>query len=67
MENLLQMLKRFKNFVCWKELLRLKQIKESLAKGKKLCIEKGKDDLEEVGEDDDDTAINEANFEGLGT
>eukprot|EP00957_Ditylum_brightwellii_P173889 13238268-Ditylum_brightwellii.AAC.1 len=42
-------------------------IKELLAKGKRLSIEEGKDDLDEVDEDDDDTIIDEANFEGLGT
>eukprot|EP00957_Ditylum_brightwellii_P052098 3951384-Ditylum_brightwellii.AAC.1 len=40
--------------------------KELLAKGKKLSIEEGKDDLEEVDEDNNDTTIDEANFEGLG-
>eukprot|EP00957_Ditylum_brightwellii_P087759 6682722-Ditylum_brightwellii.AAC.1 len=67
MENLLQALKRFKNSVSWKEFWHLKWIKESLAKGKKLSIEESKDDLEEVEDDDDDTAVDEANFEGLGT
>eukprot|EP00957_Ditylum_brightwellii_P159392 12133225-Ditylum_brightwellii.AAC.1 len=42
-------------------------IKESLAKGKKLSIKEGKDDLEEVEEEDDDTAIDDTDFEGLGT
>eukprot|EP00957_Ditylum_brightwellii_P000817 65166-Ditylum_brightwellii.AAC.1 len=49
------------------EFWRLKWIKESLAKGKKLSIKEGKDDLEEVDEDDDDTAVDEVDFEGLGT
>eukprot|EP00957_Ditylum_brightwellii_P125960 9602849-Ditylum_brightwellii.AAC.1 len=65
-ENLLQALKRFKNSVCWKEFWRLKQIKESLAKGKNLSIEEGKDALEEEDEDDNDTTIIEADSEGLG-
>eukprot|EP00957_Ditylum_brightwellii_P176524 13443432-Ditylum_brightwellii.AAC.1 len=33
----------------------------------KLSIKEGKDDLEEAEEDDKDTAVNIANFEGLGT
>eukprot|EP00957_Ditylum_brightwellii_P171004 13017750-Ditylum_brightwellii.AAC.1 len=40
---------------------------ELLAKGKKLSNEEGKDDLDEVEDDDKDTAINKADFEGLGT
>ena len=65
-KNLLQALKIFKNSICWKEFWRLNWIKESLAKGKKLSIEEGKDDLEEVDENDSDTAANESDFEGLG-
>eukprot|EP00957_Ditylum_brightwellii_P113335 8642332-Ditylum_brightwellii.AAC.1 len=61
-ENLLQALKRFKNSACWKEFWCLKRIKESLAKEKKLSIEEGKDGLEEVDEDDNDTAVDEADF-----
>eukprot|EP00957_Ditylum_brightwellii_P106045 8088811-Ditylum_brightwellii.AAC.1 len=66
-ENLLEALKRFKNSVHWKEFWCLKWIKESLAKGKKLSIEEGKDDSEEVEEDDDNTAVDDANFQGLET
>eukprot|EP00957_Ditylum_brightwellii_P152577 11613870-Ditylum_brightwellii.AAC.1 len=66
-ENLLQALKRFKNSIHWKEFWHLKWIKESRAKCKKLSIKESKDDLEEVKDNDSDTAIKEANFESLGT
>eukprot|EP00957_Ditylum_brightwellii_P113262 8636483-Ditylum_brightwellii.AAC.1 len=66
-ENILQALKRFKNSVYWKEFWCLKWMKESLAKGKKLNNEEGKDGLDEAEDDDKDTAINKADFEGLGT
>eukprot|EP00957_Ditylum_brightwellii_P149959 11421198-Ditylum_brightwellii.AAC.1 len=42
-------------------------MKELLAKGKKLSNEEGKDDLDEVEDNDKDTAINEAYFDGMGT
>eukprot|EP00957_Ditylum_brightwellii_P072991 5546586-Ditylum_brightwellii.AAC.1 len=42
-------------------------MKESLAKGKKLSNKEGKDNLEEVEEEDNDTTATDTNFEGLGT
>eukprot|EP00957_Ditylum_brightwellii_P145099 11051347-Ditylum_brightwellii.AAC.1 len=66
-ENLLQALKQFRNSVCWKEFWYLKRIKELLAKTKKLFEEKGKDILDEAEDNDNETAADEADFEGLGT
>eukprot|EP00957_Ditylum_brightwellii_P077809 5912900-Ditylum_brightwellii.AAC.1 len=50
-----------------KPLTGIKKVKELLAKGKKLSNEEGKDDLDEVEDDDEDTAVDEADFKGLGT
>eukprot|EP00957_Ditylum_brightwellii_P190580 14507595-Ditylum_brightwellii.AAC.1 len=52
---------------CNKEFWHLKRLKELLAKGNKLSNKEGKDDLEEDGEDDDSTAVDGTDFEGLGT
>eukprot|EP00957_Ditylum_brightwellii_P056903 4313760-Ditylum_brightwellii.AAC.1 len=41
-------------------------MKELLAKGKKLSNEEGKDGLDEAEDDYKDTAINKADFKGLG-
>eukprot|EP00957_Ditylum_brightwellii_P087789 6685586-Ditylum_brightwellii.AAC.1 len=42
-------------------------MKELLATGKKLSNEEGKDDLDEMEEDDKNTAVDEVDFEGLRT
>eukprot|EP00957_Ditylum_brightwellii_P095959 7310946-Ditylum_brightwellii.AAC.1 len=66
-ENLLQGLKQFKNSIRWKEFWHLNWLKELLAKGKKLSIKEGKDDLDKAEEDDEDTAADKTEFKGLGT
>eukprot|EP00957_Ditylum_brightwellii_P176714 13459729-Ditylum_brightwellii.AAC.1 len=66
-EDLCQVLKQFKNSVCWKEFGQLKHKNELLAKGKKLIDEEGKDLLDEDVDNEESTNSNDANFEGLGT
>eukprot|EP00957_Ditylum_brightwellii_P009203 695943-Ditylum_brightwellii.AAC.1 len=64
-EDLLQVLKQFKNYVHWKEFWWLKCKRELLAKGKKLIDEDGKDLLDEDVDDENSTDLDDTNFKGL--